>query len=172
MKKTSKPNSVLTVEELSLPDVPTTEKELKGLNLLSGSKHKCFTHALLNQIINTVWTQGTSKEEGEDLALAALAGLKGIKAQNELEGMLGAQLVATHQAAMECYRRAMLPGQSTEVRYANLNQANKLTRSYAVLLESLQRYRGKGESRQKVTVEHVHVHEGGQAIVGNIEPRP
>jgi hypothetical protein len=30
------------------------------------------------------------------------------------------------------------------------------------------RYRGKGE--QKVTVEHVHVHAGGQAIVGNVNP--
>jgi len=35
------------------------------------------------------------------------------------------------------------------------------------LLESLNRHRGKGQ--QRVTVEHVHVHEGGQAIVGNIE---
>jgi hypothetical protein len=34
-------------------------------------------------------------------------------------------------------------------------------------LESLNRHRGKGA--QKVTVEHVHVHEGGQAIVGNVQ---
>ena len=33
---------------------------------------------------------------------------------------------------------------------------------------SVQRYRGKGQ--QKVTVEHVHVHTGGQAIVGSSEP--
>jgi hypothetical protein len=26
-----------------------------------------------------------------------------------------------------------------------------------------------GKGAQKVTVEHVHVHEGGQAIVGNVE---
>ena len=49
----------------------------------------------------------------------------------------------------------------------NLNQANKLSRTYASLVESLNRHRGKGQ--QKVTVEHVHVHEGGQAIVGNVE---
>jgi hypothetical protein len=34
---------------------------------------------------------------------------------------------------------------------------------------TLNRHRGKGQ--QKVTVEHVHVHEGGQAIVGNVESR-
>ena len=31
-------------------------------------------------------------------------------------------------------------------------------------LEALNRHRGKGQ--QKVTVEHVHVHAGGQAVVG------
>jgi hypothetical protein len=49
-----------------------------------------------------------------------------------------------------------------------LNQANKLSRTYAVLLDALNRHRGKGQ--QKVTVEHVHVHAGGQAVVGVVEP--
>jgi hypothetical protein len=38
---------------------------------------------------------------------------------------------------MECYRRAMLGEQSFEGRRENLNQANKLSRSYAVLLDAL-----------------------------------
>ena len=37
-------------------------------------------------------------------------------------------------------------------------------------IETLNRHRGKGQ--QKVTVEHVHVHQGGQAIVGNVERSP
>jgi hypothetical protein len=45
-------------------------------------------------------------------------------------------------------------------------KANKLGRTFSVLLDALNRHRGKGQ--QKVTVEHVHVHEGGQAIVGNV----
>ena len=39
---------------------------------------------------------------------------------------------------------------------------------YAALLDALNRHRGKGQ--QKVTVEHVHVHSGGQAVVGVMEP--
>ena len=35
------------------------------------------------------------------------------------------------------------------------------------MLEGLNRHRGKGQ--QKVTVEHVHVHAGGQAVVGMVE---
>ena len=81
--------------------------------------------------------------------------------------MIAAQLLAAHNASMECYRRAMIPQQSLEGRRENLNQANKLSRTYATLLEALNRHRGKGQ--QKVTVEHVHVHAGGQAVVGMVE---
>jgi hypothetical protein len=39
------------------------------------------------------------------------------------------------------------------------------------LFDPLNGHRGKGQ--QKVTVEHVHVHSGGQAIVGTVErPTP
>ena len=80
--------------------------------------------------------------------------------------MLVAQLVACHHAALECMRRAMLPSQVLEVRQLELGFANKLSRTYATMLEALDRHRGKGQ--QHVTVEHVHVHQGGQAIVGNV----
>ena len=80
---------------------------------------------------------------------------------------MAAQLIGAHNAAMECYRRAMIGEQTFEGRKENLDQANKLSRTWATLLEALNRHRGKG--RQKVTVEHVHVHAGGQAVVGNVE---
>ena len=84
--------------------------------------------------------------------------------------MMAAQLIAAHNAAMECYRRAMIGEQTFEGRRENLAQANKLSRTYATLLEALNRHRGKGQ--QKVTVEHVHVHAGGQAVVGMVAARP
>jgi Beta-lactamase len=49
----------------------------------------------------------------------------------------------------------------------NLNQANKLSRTFTELLDALNSHRGKGQ--QKVTVEHVHVHSGGQAVVGMVQ---
>ena len=42
-------------------------------------------------------------------------------------------------------------------------------RTFATQMETLKRYRTGGQ--QTVKVEHVHVHEGGQAIVGNVETR-
>jgi hypothetical protein len=43
---------------------------------------------------------------------------------------------------------------------------NKLTRTFAAQMSALKDYRSRGE--QKMTVQHVHVAEGGQAIVGNV----
>ncbi len=56
--------------------------------------------------------------------------------------------------------------QPGECRDQNLTQANKLVRSYAALVEALDRHRGKGQ--QTVRVEHVTVNAGGQAIVGAV----
>jgi hypothetical protein len=80
--------------------------------------------------------------------------------------MMAAQLIAAHNAAMECYRRAMIDQQNPEARRENLAHAGKLSRTFATLLEALNRHRGKGQ--QKMTVEHVHVHSGGQAVVGMV----
>ena len=112
--------------------------------------------------------RNSDPEEQDKQLSATLAALVGIGPQDELEGMMAAQLIAAHNAAMECYRRAMLDEQTLEGRRENLAQANKLSRTYATLVEALNRHRGKGQ--QKVTVEHVHVHPGGQAIVGVVEP--
>ncbi|MGA9409824.1 MAG: hypothetical protein WBV78_05190 [Roseobacter sp.] len=81
--------------------------------------------------------------------------------------MMAAQLIAAYNASMECYRRAMLKQQTLEGTREALNQANKLSSTYAALLDALDKHRGKGQ--QKMTVEHVHVYAGGQAVVGNIE---
>jgi hypothetical protein len=111
-----------------------------------------------------------SKEESRDRQYSAtVAALIGIGPKDEIEGMIAAQLIAAHNAAMECYRRAMIGEQTFEGRRENLGQANKVSRTYAVLLDALNRHRGKGQ--QKVVVEHVHVHAGGQAVVGTIETR-
>jgi hypothetical protein len=95
----------------------------------------------------------------------ALAAMHGIAPRDEIEGMLAAQMVAVHSAAMRSL--SQLKGSETFLQQdSNGNLAVKLLRTYVMQLEALQRYRGKGE--QKMTVEHVHVYQGGQAIVGAV----
>ena len=79
--------------------------------------------------------------------------------------MLAVQMGAVHQATMMMARRLnhveTIPQQDAAER-----ALNKLARTYATQMEALKRYRTGGQ--QKVTVEHVTVNEGGQAIVGAV----
>jgi hypothetical protein len=142
--------------------------DLKGtLKHIGGSRSDDWNNILASQTVDALWKHSSPEMRGNQLS-ATVAALDGIGPKDELEGMMAAQLIAAHNAAMECHRRAMIPDQHPEGRRENLNQANKLSRTFATLLEALNRHRGKGQ--QKMTVEHVHVHSGGQAVVGVVEP--
>jgi len=143
------------------------ELEEGKLKRIGGSGSDDWNNTLANQTVQALWVKNSSPEECDKQLSATVAALVGIAPKDELEGMMAAQLIAAHNAAMECYRRAMIGEQTFEGRRENLAQANKLSRTYATLLEALNRHRGKGQ--QKVTVEHVHVHSGGQAIVGSVD---
>ena len=142
--------------------------DLKGsLKVIGGSQSDHWNNTLANQVVHALWTKNSDAETRDKQLSANIAAMIGIRPKDELEGMMAAQLIAAHNAAMECYRRAMIGDQTFEGRKENLNQANKLSRTWTTLLEALNRHRGKGQ--QKVTVEHVHVHAGGQAVVGTVE---
>jgi hypothetical protein len=123
------------------------------INQLGESQSDNWNLVLANQALCSVWWIRSQENFQEQQRSALGAALVGISPRDELEGMIAAQLIAAHNAAMECYRRAMIPEQTFEGRRENLNQANKLSRTYGALLETLNRHRGKGQ--QKVTVEHV-----------------
>ena len=133
---------------------------------LGGSDSDYFNQMLANQTLGALWIAHSDDEERNRQFLAASAALIGAKPENELEGMLVSQMIACHAASLECHRRAMLAEQSVEGRQINLSAASRMSRTYATLLEALNRYRGKGE--QLVRVEHVTVQAGGQAIVGAV----
>jgi hypothetical protein len=140
------------------------------LKNIGGSQSDHWNNILANQTVQALWLKHSDPETRDKQYNATVAALVGIGPKDELEGMIAAQLIAAHNAAMECYRRAMIGEQTFEGRRENLAQANKLSRTYATLLEALNRHRGKGQ--QKVTVEHVHVHAGGQAVVGMVATPP
>ena len=142
-----------------------------NLKSVGGSSSDSFNSEIANQTMQALWLKNSSPEQRDKQLSATVDALIGIAPKDELEGMIAGQLIASHNAAMECYRRAMIGEQSFEGRRENLAQANKCSRTYAALLEALNRHRGKGQ--QKVVVEHVNVHAGGQAIVGNVSaPAP
>jgi hypothetical protein len=90
-----------------------------------------------------------------------------IAPKDPLEDMIAAQMLACHDAAMDCYASALNDAKSLGLRREHLTQAGKLSRTFAMLLDALNRHRGKGQ--QRIVVEHVNVHPGGQAVVGLVD---
>ncbi|EHJ48868.1 hypothetical protein DFW101_2865 [Solidesulfovibrio carbinoliphilus subsp. oakridgensis] len=143
------------------------ENALAAFSAAAGSVDSDFCCRLINQAVNASTTGGLDTV-GHSNAIAAT--MTGLAPQNELEGMLAAQMTACHNAAMECLRRACVKDQTFEGRKMNMTFADRFLRTFAVQVEALGKYRKGGQ--QKVVVEHVHVYPGGQAIVGNVNQTP
>jgi hypothetical protein len=128
-----------------------------------GTSDLNFVTGLLMQLANA-GTQGQEVDEGGLNFMLSV--VKGVEPKDQVEAMLAAQMAAVHVATMTFAHRLAhvdnIPQQDSAER-----AFNKLARTFASQVEALNRHRGKGQ--QKVTVEHVHVHEGGQAIVGHVE---
>jgi hypothetical protein len=78
-----------------------------------------------------------------------------------------AQMACTHAAAMAVLAKLDVAF-ATERRVAAFGSAAaRLLRAYAMQVEVLRRLRNGGQ--QFVRVEHVHVNDGGQAVIGNVK---
>src|SRR3954449_6850911 len=135
---------------------------------LGGSKDGYVACYAANQVLGTVWRGSNENADTKEIRdTATLCRLSEIGPRDVIEAMLGAQLIAVHEAAMEAFRRAALAEQTFAGREMALKYGAKLSRSYAALVETLDRHRGKGQP-QVVRVERVTVEAGGQAIVGAV----
>jgi hypothetical protein len=121
-----------------------------------------FVNGIVGQLANA---SGHGRELDEHGLNFMLSVIKGIEPRDQLEAMLAAQMAAVHVASMTFARRLAhvenIPQQDSAER-----AFNKLTRTFAMQMEALKRYRAGAE--QKVTLQHVSVTEGGQAIIGNV----
>jgi hypothetical protein len=96
---------------------------------------------------------------------AVIAVLDGAAPDNEIEAMLVMQMAITHLLALRSARRL---ARSKEIPQQDSNglALHRLTKAFTSQIEALAKLKRGGA--QKVTVEHVHVYPGGQAIVGNV----
>jgi hypothetical protein len=89
--------------------------DFKGtLKRIGGSRSDHWNNVLINQAARTLWIKHSDEETQDQQRSATVAALIGIGPKDELDGTIAAQLLAAHNAAMECYRRAMLGEQTFE----------------------------------------------------------
>jgi hypothetical protein len=115
-KKANEPTTVVAND-------PEDRKD--ALKMIGGSHSDHWNNTLANQAVQALWVKNSDATDRDRQLSTAVAGLAGIGLKDELEGMMAAQLIAAHNAAMECYRRAMIGEQTFEGRRENLNQAGE-----------------------------------------------
>lgn len=148
--------------------VPRPANGKAQLRDLGGSHSDDWNNSLANYLARSLPTSSDTfaKESQHSEKIAALAAVADCNPADPIEGMLLAQIVSANATGLDLARRAWIKDQSFEARTKFLALADRSARTVAALVEALNRHRGKGQ--QKVTVEHVHVHAGAQAIVGPV----
>ena len=121
-----------------------------------------FLHGVLRQVISAGTQDAVYDGKGPNFMLSVMAG---VSPQDQIETMLAAQMAAVHMASMAFAHRLAHAGNIPQQDSAS-TAFNKLARTFAVQMEALKRYRTGGE--QRMTVQHVTVNDGGQAIVGTV----
>jgi hypothetical protein len=98
---------------------------------------------------------------------AALAMIEAAAPRDELEAALAVEMAGAHMAAMAVLAK-MDSGFGTERRIAAFGStAARLMKTFVKQMEAHRRLRNGGQ--QYVRVEHVHINEGGQALIGNVK---
>ncbi len=141
----------------------------KMLAQATGVKDPDLAVRIIDQVcrIQAVWPFSSPFEPVQAAADIMLE----IKPESLMEALLATQTVGVHHAALSCLLRTALPVKSVEDVDVYARVATRLMRLSMEQMEAMARLKGK-TGRQKVTVEQVHVHEGGQAIVGTVSTAP
>ncbi len=110
-------------------------------------------------------TFGGDKFDLVEAEILSQEGLKELSTKEGLQEMLSAQMLSIHQ--LQQVSIAMANGlKDISTRQYFSNTAIKLANTFVQQANLLSRLQGNGS--QKIVVEHVEVHSGGQAVVGNI----
>jgi hypothetical protein len=123
-----------------------------------------FVNVMLGKLIEALKPNPVDKLE-EAIMNAALAIIASARCQSELEALIAVEIVATGFAGLRFLRQSQHSMTDDYIRTYGPS-ANKLLRLQLDLIQALDRLR-RGH-KQTVEVRHVHVHDGGQAVVGII----
>jgi hypothetical protein len=127
-----------------------------------GTTDDAFFEGLVSQMVDATMRRGEADPKMLNFMVSVV---KGNEPRDQLEAMLAAQMAAIHIATLKVSRT--LAGSTTITQQDSAERSfNKLARTFTTQLEALKRYRSTGE--QKVTVQHVTVNDGGQAVVGSV----
>jgi hypothetical protein len=142
-----------------------SERWVSRLNTALGTVSSDFVNASLLQL------QAASRSPfgtiSETAMNAALALISAVAPKDEIEAALAVQMSCTHAVSMAILSK-LDSGFGTERRiFAFASAAARLMKTFTMQVEVLRRLRHGGQ--QYIRVEHVHIDDGGVAIIGNVK---
>jgi hypothetical protein len=120
-----------------------------------------FYEGVIKQAVDAGWAAQWGYSEV--LTNFILSVVKSIGPRDQVETMIGLQMGAIHRAVMQWTSLLVQADSSPELMEKYGRAVERLVRTFATLVATLKAHRSKGE--QKVTVQHVSVEGGAQAIV-------
>lgn len=132
------------------------------INACGASDVDAFT-GLLNHLVRFCTGEPDEIQRQVNSLVASVAE---VQPRDQVEMMLAAQMVVAHELSMKLGRQ-VANSKTIEQQDSAERGFNKVARTYTTQMEALRKHRNGGQ--QKVTVEHVTVNSGGQAIVGAVE---
>ena len=149
--------------------VNKTQAQVDELSLITrqatGTQSRDVADRIIEQVTGVhVWPR---PKDASDQVIQAVLTMAEMAPQNATEAMLAVQMIAANDAALRFLRRATADGQTVEGSDGNVLRATRLMRLFTEQLAAMAKLKGK-TGQQKVVVEHVHVHSGGQAVVGAV----
>ncbi len=140
-----------------------------ALRGIFGSEFAQIESGLLRHCLKILKADEASDDHpGNDEREFLLSAVAEIKPRDTFERMLSVQMAATYLAMVRSGRWLANSERIDQVQ-ARYNGYTKLARTYVSQMEALRKHRNGG--KQTVTVQHVNVQDGGQAIVGNVGSR-
>jgi hypothetical protein len=129
----------------------------------TGANNSAFAGSIYSSCLYAILGSIKTEKQLADKSMEILSALNSFKPADEVEGMLISRMIALHFQGMDFLRRSIIDDQTTVGVDLNINRSTKLMRVYNETLEVLMRYRRKG--KQEMIVQHVHVNDGGKAVV-------
>lgn len=162
MTKTKQSKKISTAKPQSLSNKEVT-------NLFEEKAISAVLDNYSTKFIDLSQLNDDEKMQMESNAAEAVKALAdSLDAQGLLQNMLATQIFGIHELQQKvlpyAYRSMNYPEQSQYY----INAVAKLSNVFIQQINQLQKL--QGNSQQKVVVEHLHIHEGGQAIVGQVTP--
>lgn len=126
----------------------------------------CTTADFANELAFNCFQVGGAMADSIEKGNRALGIAMEIQPRDAVEALLATQMAATHTTMMQ-FSMLIANAQKTQQLEFLERAINKLARTFTAQMEALRKHRNGG--KQTVTVQHVNVSDGGQAIVGNVQ---